>query len=258
VGANTSGNTPGRRSKAVDIAAALRAAIHAGKYGPGVQLPSNAALQDEHHAANQTVQSALKILRDEGLVEGRPGAGVFVRERPTVKRLNSRRLSRAEREAGRGAMVSDGAASGFTPRSDVTVTFEHADPATAETLRIAEGDEVVVRDRVMHADGIPVQLATSRLPRSITRGSRIEEPDTGDGGTYARLEELGHRLDRAEETVTARPATVDEAELLRIQPGAPVFEVVRVVYIADGTPVEVNRMVLVGERYQLVYEIDMT
>ena len=257
VGANTSGNTPSRRSRAADIAAKLRTAIRSGMYRPGMQLPSNSVLRDEHGAANMTIQNALKILRDEGLVEGRPGAGVFVRARPTVKRLSSKRLSRAERQAGRGAMMSDADAGGFTATSDTEVHFEHADAATAETLRIADGDEIVVRGRVMYADGVPVQMATSRLPRAITRGSRIEENDTGEGGSYARLEELGHLLDRAVETVASRLATVDEARLLRLHPGAPVFEVERVVFTADGTPVEVNRMVMVGERYELVYDIDM-
>ena len=256
VGANTSGNTPGRRSRAADIAAELRTAIESGMYRPGMQLPSNSVLRGQHKAANQTVQNALKILRDEGLVEGRTGAGVFVRERPTVKRLSSKRLSRAERQAGRGAMMSDAEQGGFTATSDTDVRFEPADASTAETLRIAEGDEVVVRDRVMHADGVPVQLATSRLPRAITRGTRIEQKDTGEGGSYARLEDAGYTL-RGVEHVTGRPATADESTALRLQPGAPVLEVVRTVYAEDDTPLEVNRMVLAAERYELVYEIDM-
>lgn len=246
-----------RRNRARLIADDLRTAIRTGEYQPGHQLPSTSALRQRHRAATATVNSAINLLRDEGLVEGRPGAGVFVRERPTVKRLARNRLSRAERDAGRGAMMTDATSGGFTVTVQANVRFEPADPATAETLQIAEGDEVVVRDRVMSADGVPVQLATSRLPRAITRGSRVEQENTGPGGTHARLEELGHRLDRAVETVAARPATVEEADLLRLQPGAPVVEVERVVFTVDGAPVEVNRMVMTGERYQLVYEIDM-
>lgn len=253
---DTSGNArPELRYRA--LAAELRAAITRREYRAGQALPSVSSLIKRHGVSRQTVQSALDVLRDEGLIEGRPGAGVFVRERPTVQRLARNRLSRAERDAGRGAMMTDAATGGFTVTVQTDVYFEHADPFTAETLRIAEGDEVVVRDRVMSADSVPVQLATSRLPRAITRGTRIEEADTGPGGTHARLEEAGHRLDRAVETVAARPATADEAGLLRTQPGTPVFEVERVVFTADSTPVEVNRMVMVAERYQLVYEIDM-
>lgn len=52
--------------------------------------------------ARQTVQNAIDLLRAEGLVIGRSGAGWFVRERPAVQRLARNRLSRDERVAGRG------------------------------------------------------------------------------------------------------------------------------------------------------------
>lgn len=253
--ANESKQERGARTRR--IADDLRTAIQTGEYRPGHQLPSTAALKQSYGVSNQTVQNALNVLRDEGLIEGRPGAGVFVRARPTVKRLARNRLSRAERDAGRGAFMTDATAGGFEVDVQVGIRFEPADHATAETLRIAEGDEVVVRERVMSADGVPVQLATSRLPRAITRGTRIEQTDTGSGGTHKRLEEAGHLLDHGTELVVGRPATANEAELLRLQPGAPVLEVVRVVTTTEGVPVEVNRMVLAGERYELVYEIDM-
>lgn len=253
---DTSGNArPELRYRA--LAAELRTAINRRDYRPGQALPSVSALIKQHGVSRQTVQSALDVLRDEGLIEGRPGAGVFVRERPTVKRLARNRLSRRERDAGRGAMMTDAAEGGFEVNVQVDVRFEPADADTADTLRIAEGDEVVVRDRIMSADGIPVQLATSRLPRAITRGTRIEDEDTGPGGTHKRLEEAAYVLDHGTELVKCRPATVEEAKLLRLQPGAPVLEVVRVVTTTEGLPVEVNRMVLAGERYELVYEIDM-
>lgn len=239
------------------IANALRNSIRSGEYRPGHQLPSTSVLRQRYNVATQTVNNAINMLRDEGLVEGRVGAGVFVRERPTVRRLARNRLSRRERDAGRGAMMTDAAGSGFEVSVQVDVRIEPAVASTADTLRIAEGDEVVVRDRVMSADGIPVQLATSHLPRTVTRGTRIEDEDTGPGGTHKRLEEAGYVLDYSTELVKGRPATVEEAKLLRLQPGAPVLEVVRVVTTTEGLPVEVNRMVLAGERYELVYEIDM-
>jgi GntR family transcriptional regulator len=244
------GGSPSRR-----IAADLRAAIQAGEYRPGHQLPSTSALMKRYDVARQTVQNAFDILHSEGLTVGRPGAGVFVRERPTVRRVARNRLSRAERAEGRGAFLS-GAAGSFTPTVATTVRVEPADPRTAAALDIPEGSEVLVRDRVMSADDIPVQLSVSRLPRLITLGTRIEEVDTGPGGMYGVLEEAGHRLDHFVEYVSARPATGAEADRMRLAPGAEVLDVTRIAFDTGGTPVEVNRMVLAGERYELVYEID--
>lgn len=107
----------------------------------------------------------------------------------------------------------------------------------------------------MRADGEVVQLATSWLPASIAGGTRIEQVDTGDGGTYARLEELGHRLVRFIEIPRARRATAEEAAHLSIPLGAPVMQVTRIASTEEGS-VEVTRMVMDGDRYELVYGID--
>jgi DNA-binding transcriptional MocR family regulator len=52
---------------------------------PGDRLPSTRALVERHRASPATVQRALRILADEGLVERRPGAGTFVRATPGVR-----------------------------------------------------------------------------------------------------------------------------------------------------------------------------
>jgi hypothetical protein len=51
------------------IAADLRTRIAAGEWGPGIPLPTMAELAREHHVAPGTVQRAVALLREEGLVE---------------------------------------------------------------------------------------------------------------------------------------------------------------------------------------------
>jgi len=65
----------------VQVANALRAAILARTFTPGEQLPSGAELANRYGVARMTVQSALRVLRDEGLIVSRQGSGVFVRAR---------------------------------------------------------------------------------------------------------------------------------------------------------------------------------
>ncbi|MGH8880207.1 MAG: GntR family transcriptional regulator, partial [Stackebrandtia sp.] len=126
------------------IAADLRHAIHDGEYRPGHQLPSGSVLMARYGVARQTVQNAIDLLRAEGLVIGRSGAGWFVRERPTVQRLARNRLSRDERVAGRGTFATDAADGGWQASVQVTIRRELADERTATELRIAAGDEVLV------------------------------------------------------------------------------------------------------------------
>jgi DNA-binding transcriptional regulator YhcF (GntR family) len=63
------------------VANALRAAILTRKLAPGEKLPSGNELAQRYGVARMTVQQAMRILRDEGLIVSRQGSGVFVRER---------------------------------------------------------------------------------------------------------------------------------------------------------------------------------
>lgn len=107
----------------------------------------------------------------------------------------------------------------------------------------------------MSADGQPVQLATSRLPRTLTAGTAIEGQNTGPGGIYARLEEAGHQLHHFVERVTSRLASDAEASALQLPPGSPVLAITRTAYDTNDTPVEINDMVLAADRYELIYEL---
>jgi DNA-binding transcriptional regulator YhcF (GntR family) len=63
------------------VANALRAAILTRRLAPGDKLPSGPQLAERYGVARMTVQQAIRLLRDEGLVVSRQGSGVFVRER---------------------------------------------------------------------------------------------------------------------------------------------------------------------------------
>lgn len=63
------------------VAAQLRAAILTGKLAPGEQLASGNEMALTYGVARQTIQQALRLLRDEGLIVSRQGTGTFVKAR---------------------------------------------------------------------------------------------------------------------------------------------------------------------------------
>lgn len=63
------------------VAARLRAAILTKRLAPGEKLPSGAEMASTYGVARQTVQQALRLLRDEGLIVSRQGSGTFVKAR---------------------------------------------------------------------------------------------------------------------------------------------------------------------------------
>lgn len=60
------------------IAAILRERIANGTPPPGRRIPSLVELEGEFDAARDTLRKAVRLLKDEGLVETVPGMGIFV------------------------------------------------------------------------------------------------------------------------------------------------------------------------------------
>lgn len=231
------------------VADRLRASIRSGELLPGTKLRSERELSELYGTSRVTVRQAVAELRAEGIVVAQHGRGLFVRPRPPIHRLGIDRLH----DNRRGPFLVDAAAQDFTPRVEVDVRVEAADAATASWLQVAEGTAILVRDRLMFADDQPVQIARSSLPHALVAGTAITETDTGPGGIYARLAELGHGPTEFTELVSSRMPRPEEAVALQLGEGTPVLLLTRIAYAVDGTPVEVNTMILAADRYELIY-----
>ena len=237
------------------IAAMLRQAIETGAVGAGEKLPSEAELIDHFGVARMTARQAIQELRGEGLVVAEHGRGVFVRPQPPVRRLASDRFARRHRAEGKAAFIAEGEKVGYVPAVDrIRVTRAKAGQQMAEHLRLRPEDDVIVRARRYLANGRPVEIATSYIPLVFGQGTKIEEPDSGPGGIYARLEESGHLLARFTEEVGARMPTADERAELEIGSGTPVLTVLRTAYDTSDIAVEVCDTIKVATAYLLEYE----
>ncbi|MET7795953.1 GntR family transcriptional regulator [Streptomyces decoyicus] len=60
----------------------IRGDIEAGRLQPGQQLPSHRELQERFNIANMTARSALRVLREEGLIYTVQGRGSYVADKP--------------------------------------------------------------------------------------------------------------------------------------------------------------------------------
>jgi DNA-binding GntR family transcriptional regulator len=62
------------------LAAIIRGKVESGELPRGSRLPSITALAAEYEVAQITVQKALGVLKDEGLITGIQGYGTFISE----------------------------------------------------------------------------------------------------------------------------------------------------------------------------------
>lgn len=238
------------------IADHIREEITSGRLAPGDRVPSESALMEHYNVSRITVRQALSLLRSEGLTVAEHGRGVFVRQRPPVRRLASDRFARRHREQGRSAFDAEVSGEGRTPSVDRIQISEGDPPAdVVERLRLEKDVKVLVRSRRYLVDDRPVETAVSYVPLAIAKDTPIAQPNPGPGGIYARLEDLGYRLERFTEDVTARMPTAEETHALQIPPGTPVISLVRTAFAEGDRPVEVCDTVMVADAFVLGYEL---
>lgn len=140
---------------------------------------------------------------------------------------------------------------------EIQIKKELATGEIASRLELVESEEVLIQCRRIMADEIPLRLETSYLPLKLLHGSQIGEIDVaGPNGIYARLEEMGYRLGKFEERVTARMPLPDEIQALNLRPGTPVILIARTAYAKiENRPIELCDTVMTADRYELVYEV---
>jgi GntR family transcriptional regulator len=230
--------------------------IRTGTIPAGHKLPSNAQLMEQYGVAYQTARQAIAVLKAEGLVEGRTGAGVFVRDRPHLIRLGADRYSRRVREGGQASFQYEAEQAGLTWRQEILdLATVPAPDWVADGFEIEHGTEVFVRRRRTWLEGEPTQLADSYYELAVVEGTAIMEELTGPGGSYARLEERGHRLTRFREELSSRMPTPEEVRGLQLRPGVTVVELHRIAF-TGARPIEIFCSIMAGDRHTFSYEFE--
>ncbi|MFD0338133.1 GntR family transcriptional regulator [Streptomyces sp. NPDC127117] len=242
-----------RRSLHERIAADIRDEIMSGDLAPGAGLPSTAQLKERFSASNATVQKALQLLKGEGLVIGRPGASVTVREhRQRTIRPAAYMAAAASGEPYR--WLSEAANSGARARSTLIEVAEETPPAdVAAALGLQPGGTAVLRRQLLSIDDEPAELVASYYPLDIARGTALTECRRIAGGTPTLLTALGYPPRISVDRVSARVATQDQYRLLRLPGDLPVLRTLRMVHSDHDRPVEATVMVKAGHLYEVQY-----
>lgn len=227
------------------IADGIRAAIESGQYVPNKRIPGEDALAKQYDASLTTIRTAITTLVTEGVLETRPRSGTYVRAYRRVLRDANQRL--AATQWGSGHDIWDVDAAGRKRHVDNIEVFRAEAPQDVAS-RLGTSD-VWIRKRRYLIDGQPVQIATSYLPTDIVEGSPITAPNTGPGGTYARLADLGFEPVEFTERLITRMPIAAEVEALHMGGATPVAQIRREAATAEGRIVEVNDMVCAGDAY---------
>jgi GntR family transcriptional regulator / MocR family aminotransferase len=156
----------------------LRALVLAGKLGPGLRLPSTRELAAELGISRTLVLEAFEQLEAEGYIEGRKGAGSFVRPGTTVSAASfgnrspsgKRLAAPARTPAARGPGLVD-----FRPGVPALDCF----PREAWARALAEAARSLETERFGYGDGagLPELRAQAAAYLFRTRGLRAAPDD---------------------------------------------------------------------------------
>ncbi len=245
------------KSQYRQVADLLRSSIESGDIAPGTSLPSEPDLAARFGVSRVTVNRAVQLLRGEGLVRVLRGRGTVVRAIPAIRRNSNRRYERVAREEGgaRGAFDFEIKRLGLTPRTEI-VQLEAVSPPTeaAEILGLDTSEKVLIRKRQMFASDEPVLLATSYIPWGTAEDAGVTQIDTGPGGTYSRLADIGLGPVRFSEDIRARIPTTEEETFFSLSETQQVFEIVHISWLADGRAVEYRIDVLPTFQWVMHFE----
>jgi len=219
----------------------LLAHIRSGKLKPGKPIPSEEDISRQLRVSRMTARQALKALCHLGVAYSQRGKGTFVSGIKMEKNIRQV-LSFSQEMVARGAK----------PRSRA-ITFElrTADSEVAEALRIRPKDPVYFLQRVRLDENVPMGVETAYLPQQLYPGLLEKyDPRTSLYQSISRL--YGIDIGIADEVVEAALVGAEEARLIRVAKGSPVFLFTRTSYVASGEPVEYVKSIFRGDRYKLV------
>lgn len=240
-----------------EIATDLRRLINERRYPPGSNLPKIADLVTEYGVARETVRSALRVLSEEGLIRRGMGKGVTAQVlEPTAVRISLSRYAQVLAPGGqRGPWETACADQGLDGRM-VLAAFERvpADPPLAKMLGVDVGEELVYRRRhAMLGESIH-HVLTVWYPAALVDGTGLAESAKVVGGAFGLLTAMGHPPAEADELVTARMPTVEEAAEMEAGTGLPLLVVERTVRDSAGRVLEFQRLLGPCDRIELHYD----
>lgn len=205
------------------------------------KLKSEADLAGELGVSRGTVRKAIAELITEGMLVRIHGRGTFVASRTLEQPLAERLVAFSEDLIDKGVP--------FETHVLEQVILRPSD-RIASMLSVPSGGAVFFLKRVRTVGQVPLILLHNYVVHERCAG--IEQVDFTQYRLFQALEELfGLELDWGRRTFQAQTADKETVRLLKISESDPVMYMEQVVYLSNGSPIELSDLWLRGDRYRL-------
>lgn len=221
-------NSPNFSPLYQQIKTLITQSLVANEWRPGEAIPSEMELAARYNVSQGTVRKAIDELATENIVVRRQGKGTFVatHEEKGIQ-LRFLRLVAADgtKELLDNELVS-------CERSKATANV-------ANLLGIKAGSAVIEIKRLLLFSKKPLIFDHIVLPAALFKGVTASRIEAFGGSMYRMYEtQLGIRMVRAEERLTAVGANQEIANALNLKQGTPLLSIERVSYTYGDKPME--------------------
>lgn len=216
----------------------LELMIKTGRLRPGQAICSEGACATQLGISKMTVRQAYQALRSKGLLIIEKG------KRPVVS------TGRLQKDFHRLRGFSDEMSRrGLKPSSKLLqIQKVTPDAPTANRLQLLHHEEVYCVRRLRFANEDVVGLETAILPARLCPD--LDKQDLENQSLYALMtNKYNLRVEWSEEEMEVVLAQMEEAKLLQVKVGFPLFSMRRIAYNNDDAPVEFTHSLFRGDRY---------
>jgi len=188
--------------------------IETGKLSAGEQLPGENSMSASLGVTRITLRRALQQLQKEGHLTARKGVGIFVRSPPSILSIRDGRSFRENIDTRSRAISTVTRLLVREPASDEVAQALELEPG-AEVIhicrtRLVNDQPIYVNDKYFPADRLPNFESVYGECQSVTSVFRAHGVDT---------------FRRVETRIGGGFASPEEAEILQLTPGTPVFRI---------------------------------
>lgn len=210
------------------IKSLITQSLIAGEWAPGAAIPSEFDLADRYGVSQGTVRKAVDELAAENILVRRQGKGTFVATHSEEEvKLRFLRL-----------VAADGSKE-LMDNQLLSCERVKASAELARMLAVKAGSTVIEIKRLLLFSGKPLIHDHIILPAAVFKGVNTALIERYSGSMYRMYEsELGIRMVRAEERLTALGADAKIAAALALKPGTPLLSIERVSYTYGDKPME--------------------
>lgn len=228
----------------IQIAESLLDQIMSGELAPDERLPSERELSKSLNVSRMTIRAALRELGNKGLLARRPGDGTYI-SKPKIERQAGKLVPFTESMRNRGYQ---------TGAKIIALEQRLAELSVARQLNIGVSTPIFYIQRLRLINREPVMLEKFSVP--VNRFPDLDSHDLETHSFYKIAEsEYGINIQQAQQSLEAVSATEFEAELLAVEPGAPLMLERRLAFDPENRAVEYGQDLYRGDRFRFITEI---